>query len=317
MTALDSIIVCPGDGLPLIEDDGSLRCTGGHVFPIRDGRPLLLLADERPTQEGYWAIGAEVFRDEPLEERAPGAIDPYVRKILVGTCGNLYTELDRFTSYPIPELRLPEGNGTSLLDVGCNWGRWTIAAARKGYRAVGIDPALGAVEAAYRVSAELGAEADFVVGDGRHLPFPDASFDTVFSYGVLQHFSEEDALVAIREMGRVVRPGGTALLQMPGRYGLRNLQQQARRGFSPGEKFEVRYWSPRKLRDAFEEAVGPTRLEVDGFLTLNPQAADLTLLPPARAALVRVSEGLRKASTFATPLVHLADSVYVRAVRRA
>jgi len=317
VTSLESIIVCPGDRSPLSPDDGSLRCAQGHVFPVRDGHPLLLLADERPTQEGYWAIGDEFWRDEPLEPRQPGSIDPYVLKVMVGTCGNLYRELDRFTSYPIPELRLPPGEGRSLLDVGSNWGRWTIAAARKGYRATGIDPALGAVEAAYRVSAELGVEAEFVVGDGRHLPFPDASFDTVFSYGVLQHFSEEDALAAIRELGRVVRPGGTALLQMPGRYGLRNLQQQARRGFSPGKAFEVRYWSPRRLRLAFEEAIGPTRLEVDGFLTLNPQATDVELMPPAWAALVRVSEGLRKASTVAPPIVHLADSVYVRAVRRA
>ncbi|HVS85726.1 MAG TPA: class I SAM-dependent methyltransferase [Gaiellaceae bacterium] len=310
-------LVCPRDHSLLARENGSLRCAeGAHQFELRDGVPLLLLADEAPTQEGYWATGAEVYRDDPLEFEA-GKIDPYVRKVLVGTCGNLYLDVDRFTSYPIPQLRLPAGEGRSLLDIGCNWGRWTIAAARKGYAPVGVDPAFGAIQAAGRVTAELGAEAEYVVGDARHLPFPDGSFDTVFSYGVLQHFSPPDALLAIAEMGRVCRPGGTALLQMPGRYGLRNLQQQARRGFSEGAHFDVRYWSPRRLRDAFEQAVGPTRLEVDGYFTLNPQAADLALLPPARAALVRVSEALRRVADWAPPLVHVADSVYVRAVRRA
>jgi SAM-dependent methyltransferase len=309
-------IVCPVDQLPLTRDGDDVACSGDHRYTVRDEIPLLLVAGERPTQEGYWATGREVYRDEPFE-RGTGPIDPYVRKILVGTCGNLYTELDRFTAYPIPELRLPPGEGRSLLDVGSNWGRWTLAAAQKGYRAVGVDPSLGAVQAGYRVAEELGVEADFLVGDARHLPFPDGSFDVVFSYGVLQHFSEADAVAAIREMGRVVRPGGTALLQMPGRYGLRNLQQQARRGFSKGTLFEVRYWPPARLRRVFEAAVGPARLEVDGFLTLNPQAADLALLPPGRALLVRGSEALRRLSRVLPLIVHVADSVYVRAVRPA
>lgn len=315
--AIESLIVCPGEGQPLESADGSLRCPAGHTFPIRDGVPLLLLADERPTQAGYWAIGEESYRDEPLDPRDPDSIDPYVKKMLVGTCGNLYTKVERFHSYPIPEIRLPAGEGRTLLDIGCNWGRWSFAAARKGYKVYGIDPGVGAILAAGRVAEELGADAEFVVGDARHLPFPDETFDTVFSYGVFQHFSYDDARLAIREMGRVVKPGGTALLQMPGRWGLRNLHQQARRGFSHGTAFDVRYWSPSEVEAEFEAAVGPTRLEVDGFLTLNPQPTDLDQLPATRAGLVRVSEALRKASRFVPPAVHLADSVYVRAVRRA
>src|SRR2546421_318531 len=80
----------------------------------------------------------------------------------------LLGELD---SYPIPELRLPAGDGRRLIDVGCSWGRWSIAAARKGYRVVGIDPSLGAIIAARRVSESLGLPIRYVVGDARYLPF--------------------------------------------------------------------------------------------------------------------------------------------------
>ena len=38
--------------------------------------------------------------------------------------------------------------GTRLLDIGCSWGRWSLAAAARGYDAVGIDPSLGAIMAA-------------------------------------------------------------------------------------------------------------------------------------------------------------------------
>src|SRR5204863_8472237 len=134
--------------------------------------------------------------------------------------------LDR---YPIPVLRLPDGGGRRLLDVGCSWGRWSMAAARNGYRVVGIDPSLGAVMAARRVARDLKFDASFVVGDARFLPFVQDSFDTVFSYSVIQHFSKVDAKQAIGEIARVLAHGGTTKVQMPSQLGIRCLYHQFRR----------------------------------------------------------------------------------------
>ena len=89
-------------------------------------------------------------------------------------------------------------NGELLLDIGCNWGRWTIAAAQRGYRPIGIDPSFEAIVAARRIARQLGVDdARYVVADARKLPFADGTFDVVFSYGVLQHFSKSDVALSV------------------------------------------------------------------------------------------------------------------------
>lgn len=306
-------LVCPRDALRLRAAGDLLECESGHSYAIRDGVPILLLDDVEPTQPGYWALGDEVYAELAHESPQPGDVHPYVRALLRGTCGNLYGSVD-IDRYPIPVFPLSAGHGR-LLDIGSNWGRWCIAAARLGYSAVGIDPALGAVLAARSVAADLGVDADYVVADGRHLPFPDASFDVVFSYGVLQHFSPEAALASIHEATRVLVPGGTLLLQMPNRYGLLNVFRQAMKGFREAGGFDVRYWSPRVLLDEFEAAVGPSRLEVDGFFSLNAQVSDLMLLRLRHRAVVRVSAALRDLSRWIPWLVYAADSFYIRGTK--
>ena len=58
-------------------------------------------------------------------------------------------------------------------------------------------------------------------------------------------------------------------------------------------------------------------ITADGFLTINPQATDLDLLPARSRAVVRVSEALRRASERIPPLVQVADSVVVHARKTA
>jgi SAM-dependent methyltransferase len=238
------------------------------------------------------------------------AIDSYVEQSIVKTHGNLYRGR-RLTRYPIPAFPLGPGEGRSVLDVGCNWGRWTVAATRAGWRATGIDPKQKAIAAARRVAEQLGVDAQYAVGDARQLPFPDGAFDAVFSYSVLQHLSKADVRLAVAEAGRVLRSGGTAWIEMPNAHGLLNAVRRAGRGFAEGSGFDVRYWTPAELRETFA-AIGTVELLADGFLTLNPQPTDLDLLRARHRPVVRVSEVLRRASRSAPFLVGLADSVVVR-----
>jgi SAM-dependent methyltransferase len=300
-------LVCPRDRSAL--RDGA--CEQGHEYPVVDGIPVLLLDEDEPTH-------AACGRVEELPPPVEDGIDPFVQEVIGATCGRLYEHLVAdLAEYPIPELRLPPGARRTFLEVGSNWGRWCVAAARRGYVPTGIDPSLKSIQAARRVAEQLGVEAEYVVGDARHLPFADASFDVVFSYSVFQHFSKRDALAAFDEIGRVLKPGGTSLIQMANVFGARSLWNQARerRFREPRTLFDVRYWSPWELRGQLAQRVGPTELSADGFLTLNPQPTDLALLPRRYRAVVRTSEALRSLSDHAQPFVYAADSLYARSTR--
>ncbi len=167
--------------------------------------------------------------------------------------------------------------------------------------------------AARRLTRSLGLDARFVVGDARVLPFRAATLDTVFSYSVIQHFGFEDAGCAISEIGRVLAPGGRALVQMPNKLGLRSLQHQARRRFRPGQGFEVRYWTLPRLLELFRAAIGETRWSVDCFFGLGLQATDLAYMDPVARAATRASEALRRVAAHVRPLGWLADSLYLDA----
>ena len=293
---------CPRDRSAL--RDGT--CEQGHTYRVVDDVPVLLVEEEAPTH-------AACSRLEPLPPPPSDGVDPFVQEVIGATCGRLYEHLTAdLPTYPIPELRLPRGDGRTFLEVGCNWGRWCVAAARSGYDPVGVDPSLKGVQAAVRVSEQLDVDAQYVVADARHLPFADETFDVVFSYSVFQHFSKRDALAAFDELARVLRRGGTSLVQMANVYGPRSLwnQLRERRFREPRTLFDVRYWAPRELRDELERRIGPTRLLADGYFTLNPQPTDLALLPRRLRAVVRGSEALRAVADRVPPLVYAADSLY-------
>jgi ubiquinone/menaquinone biosynthesis C-methylase UbiE/uncharacterized protein YbaR (Trm112 family) len=338
-------LVCPRDRNRLEPSGSFLVCTAGHDYPVVDGVPVLLLEDRKQTIGVAQQSIAKARRiasgepaDDPLfvetlginaEEKAAvrlaehstqSEVDPVARFMIGATNGILYRDLiGKIDEYPVPELRLPPGHGKKFLDVGCNWGRWSIAACRLNYRPVGLDPSLGAVLAARRVMKQLDLNADFVVGDARFLPFRNEVFDTIFSYSVLQHFSKQDAQQSLAEFSRVLKPSGTSLIQMPNRLGLRCLFHQAKRHFRRPVNFEVRYWSITELQRTFSSIIGPTKLSVDCFFGIGLQGADLRLMPPRRQRLIQVSELLRKTADKLHIIRYLADSLYVQsiAVRRA
>lgn len=249
------------------------------------------------------------------ERKSQVTIDPFVQSEIVRSCGNLYRHLEgRLTRYPIPELPLPRGEGSRLLDLGCNWGRWSIAAALKGYVVVGLDPSLDALLAARRVAIQLGTSLVPVAGDARFLPFRDDSFEVVFSYSVLQHMSRPDVGLCLNESSRVTVPNGSVVVQMPNRFGVRQVFNQLRRGLRRDTNpFRVRYSSPNELRSLFEASIGPTHLQIDGFFSLNPQRTDLDMMGPFNATVIRTSEALRGVSRAMPWLSSVADSLYVRA----
>ena len=314
------ILVCPRDKQDLRDEGDNLICEGGHRYAVIEGVPILLVSEAEQTHiEGTRALAVAESGDASSLRKfevAPNEIDPFVKNAIGATNGGLYGHLvGKLSEYPIPRLRLPPGQGKLFLEVGCNWGRWCIAAARQGYRPVGIDPSLKSIRAANRVSRQLGIDADFLVADGRFLPFRDQTFEQAFSYSVLQHLSKENTLSSLSEIHRVLRSRSGALIQMPNVFGVRCLYHQMRRGFREGRDFEVRYWRPSELLAAFTERIGPSKLSVDGFFSLNVQPSDLSMLLLRYRAVVHASETLRWVSRGVRPLAKIADSLYIESLR--
>jgi SAM-dependent methyltransferase/uncharacterized protein YbaR (Trm112 family) len=314
------LLVCPRDKQDLSYDGTHLFCPQGHRYAVIEGVPILLVSEAEQTHiEGARALAIAESGDAsalPKFRLAANEIDPFVRGTIGATNGGLYRYLvGTLTEYPIPHLRLPPGKNRMFLEIGCNWGRWCIAAARMGYRPVGIDPSLKSIRAANRVAAQLGIKAAYVVADGRYLPFRNQIFDQAFSYSVLQHLSKENTLTTVSEIHRTLRVGGSALVQLPNVYGIRCVYHQIRRGFREPRDFEVRYWRPAELFSAFTEKFGAAQITVDGFFSLNVQPSDVHLLPLHYRAVVHASEGLRWLSRKLPFLVKVADSLYINSSR--
>lgn len=99
-------------------------------------------------------------------------------------------------------------SGWRVLDVCCGPGMLADGASKRGAEATGLDFSVQAVDLASR----LAPKARFKQGNAQSLPFPDASFDSVLcGYGLMQLPSPETAL---REMLRVLRPGGRVALSV-------------------------------------------------------------------------------------------------------
>ena len=108
--------------------------------------------------------------------------------------------------------------GRRVLDAGCGDGGLICAAALRGAAATGIDPDPAMLAAARSRVGETAYGATFVEGLVEQLPFREASFDVVGAITVLCFVP--DAGGAVREMARVLRPGGVLVLGELGRWSL-------------------------------------------------------------------------------------------------
>jgi SAM-dependent methyltransferase len=97
--------------------------------------------------------------------------------------------------------------GWKVLDVACGNGNATLAAARSGTRALGIDYVSELLEGGRGRAMAEGLDVEFRLGDAEDLPVPDASFDAVLS--VFGAMFAPDHQRAAAEIIRVTRPGGT------------------------------------------------------------------------------------------------------------
>ena len=310
------ILRCPTSGLPLrIEGDDLISTDGSRHYPVVAGIPCLMPDSAEPTHAGYRALVDENRKQRHACVTEEDVVS-FIQAMIVSTCGNLFRGTNLTGVYPIPDF--PNVFGTdNILEVGCNWGRWSIAGAKAGYRLIGIDIHLKSLMCARWLSQKLtpGNEPFFVLADARHMPFAPESFGGVFSYSCIQHFNKQQADIILSEVSRVMKPQAKSVIQMPNKAGIRSMLVLGRRMFSEGAEFDVRYYSISDLRRLFENRIGKSEWYVDCFFGLNVHARDRDLIPPSKRWIVDLAEVFLWASKKCPFIGRFSDSVFVSSTK--
>ncbi|MBN1788096.1 MAG: class I SAM-dependent methyltransferase [Sedimentisphaerales bacterium] len=100
-----------------------------------------------------------------------------------------------------------------MLDVGCGWGGHIIAGVQLGANCTGCDVDRDVLDVAGTRAKLFKVQAEFFQTEAEKLPFADGEFDYVFSVSVLEHV--RDVNDAVREMVRVLKPGGVGFVEAP------------------------------------------------------------------------------------------------------
>lgn len=164
---------CPTCHEVLAESEGALTCSDCRVsYPWRDGIASFCENDE--FYEGKW-------------------VEP---DLSAGSLRNFLVKKERLF------VQLLRGKRGTVLDLGCAGG-WRLYT--KVGPVVGLDLSLSSLRRARSLYAAAAQ------GDLRALPFPDSSFDFVVSSDLIGHVPLQDKDIVLREIYRVLRPGGWTL----------------------------------------------------------------------------------------------------------
>jgi ubiquinone/menaquinone biosynthesis C-methylase UbiE len=106
------------------------------------------------------------------------------------------------------------GDAERVLDIGCGTGTFVTLIKRlhPGVAVVGLDPDPKALARARKKAARAGVPVQLDQGFADELPYPNASFDRVFSSFMFHHLAAEDREKTLREVRRVLKPEGSLYL---------------------------------------------------------------------------------------------------------
>lgn len=226
------------------------------------------------------ALDEAVARERQFYEsgdftRGPAAV---MRRLITRSIGEFSSFRELFDLF--------DARDRVVLDYGCGRGYIAVRVAEDGARSVtGIDLSAGEIEHARRRAAASPTHSriSFVVGDAHHTPFPDESFDLIVGAAILHHLRLE---VALREVKRLLRPGGEAVFLEPLWH---NPLLRLGRAISPG----TRTADEHPLRDSdwrlCSYVFDDFRHVEREFLTIPLMPLNLVLPRRAQAALGRAA----------------------------
>ncbi|MFC3893408.1 methyltransferase domain-containing protein [Lentzea rhizosphaerae] len=133
---------------------------------------------------------------------------------LAGTYDLMFPDWDASMARQASQLAEFIPTGARVLDCACGIGTQAIGLALRGYEVVGADLSPKAAVRAVVEASARGVALRALASDMRALPFADGSFDVVLAAdNALPHLlTSDDVLAALREMRRVLRPGGRLII---------------------------------------------------------------------------------------------------------
>lgn len=157
--------------------------------------------------------------------------------------------------------------GAKILDVGCGTGHYVVRLRDLGFDGHGMEPA----DAMRKRAIEINPPDKIKSGVITALPYEDDTFDLVLSIEVFRYLHRDDVLQGMREVMRVLKPGGTAFLTFVNRYALDGfyLLQKARQ-LVRSQDFDVKhphceFTSPAEVQADLRGA-GASSVRIEGRL---------------------------------------------------
>lgn len=175
--------------------------------------------------------------------------------------------------------------GKRVLDVGTGDGAYAIDAAKRGAIVTALDLEREMLDAVRARAASRGVEVTLQQGRAERLPFEDASFDVVIAVTVLCFVP--DAQRAVREMARVLTPGGRVVLGELGRFSVWAAERRVRGWLGASTWRHAQFWSRSELA-ALAQGAGLHAASVRGSVFFPPSSLAARLVAPVEPLLTRL-----------------------------
>lgn len=155
-----------------------------------------------------------------------------------------------------------------VLDAGCGSGRNISILSPLVREIVGVDYSEQMLKhAEIRVAEEKLCNVKLMTGDITALQFPTSAFDKVICASVLQYLDDDQCAVALRELVRVCKPGGTLVLHLKNGASLYGLSLKVLRPIARalGRNVKPEYYRTRSWHEEVLQFQGAERVHFDGF----------------------------------------------------
>ena len=136
--------------------------------------------------------------------------------------------------------------GSKVLDVGCGTGKTTAALIKMGMDVTGLDFSPSAIG---RCIEAFGGKAKFVVAECERMPFPDDHFDAAAAVHVLEHLNEAQLRETVKEISRVLVPGGLVFVRS---FAVGDMRADGGDRNTRGNGIKYRYYREEEMREIFE-----------------------------------------------------------------